>query len=279
MAMRRNRTAFIGAVALLAQGCYTGLHEMPEGGAGLTNDGAVDDGPDEDEGDSGAEDDDPVAAQCRPPLARIWKLTATQYDASLHQVLPQAEPAGLADEPRAHRWFTNEDEGGDMQVKIVAEMFRHTEAQAQRVIDDPGLLAPCLTGGSIDDQACLRDAMADLVTRAYRRPGTDEEIAELVEYVHDRAAIDGPHEALGLAVHAVLSSPAFLYRTELGSADDDAELVELDAYETAAALSYFLLDGPPDALLRASAAREIPRASSTRSAWGSRPSSAERRTR
>src|SRR5262249_35799786 len=59
-------------------------------------------------------------------------------------------------------------------------------------------------------------------------------------------------EALGYGVYGILSSPSFVYRTELG-ADVSAD-GPLTAYELATALSLFLTDGPPDTALLAAAA-------------------------
>src|SRR5205814_5088424 len=52
----------------------------------------------------------------------------------------------------------------------------------------------------------------------------------------------------------VFASPQFLFRTELGPPERDQQTpVTLTAFEKAAALSYFLADGPPDAELSAAA--------------------------
>ena len=59
-------------------------------------------------------------------------------------------------------------------------------------------------------------------------------------------------EALGYGVYAVLSSPSFLYRTELGA--DVAADGPLTPHELATAISLFLTDRPPDAELLAAAA-------------------------
>jgi hypothetical protein len=247
--MRWGFTAFCAICAILAQGCYSGLQEAPDAGADETDTA----GEGSSDGSEGGDDSGEPAAQCRPPLARIWKLTARQYDASLHRALPAADPALLRDAIPDHLWFSNSSEGSELSIERVTEMFRHTETEVERVVADPGLLAPCLADVGPSDEACLEEALTDFMVPAYRRPVTAVEVEELVDYVHERAAIDGPSEALGLAVHTVLSSPSFLFRTELGPADEASEELELDAYETASALGYFLTEGPPDELLWAAA--------------------------
>lgn len=232
------------AISLIAQGCYVGVHEGP----GIGEDPVAEpDGEDEPQSE-----DDPPVAECAPPVARIWKLSPRQYDASLRRVLPGAESADLPDLGTDERWFTNESDHNDLPLEIIRPLFRHIEAEVERVAEDPGVLAPCLADGVLADEACLDQALHDLLQNAYRRPATPAEVDELVDFVHDRAGVDGPAVALGDAVHAVLSSPSFLFRTELGPQGSE-ELVELDRFEKASALSYFLADGPPDAILWAAA--------------------------
>jgi hypothetical protein len=60
-----------------------------------------------------------------------------------------------------------------------------------------------------------------------------------------------PAEALRYGVHAVLESPQFLYRTELGTEPTAAG--PLTSHEMASQLSFFLTDGPPDPPLLAAA--------------------------
>lgn len=218
----------------------------PSGSAGSAGAGGDD--------DSGGPDGDPQP-QCMPPLTRVWKLTPRQYDASLEQVLPGAASAELDDLDEAERSFTNEADHNDLPLGMVRSMFHHAERQAQRVTDDPGMLDACLASFDLSDDACLRGALDRLLQRAHRRPADAAEVDELVDFVHEQATAHGPAAALGQAVHAVLTSPSFLFRTELGPVDApaDADTLVLDDHEIASALSYLLLDGPPDAALLAAA--------------------------
>jgi len=80
---------------------------------------------------------------------------------------------------------------------------------------------------------------------AFRRPLTAEDMSGLLG-VYDTVRLDGGSvvEATQYATYAMLVSPHFTYRTELG--DDPVTAGPLTPLELASALSYFLSNGPPD---------------------------------
>jgi hypothetical protein len=240
------------SAAMAAPGCYTGKLDY---GVSSGADGA---GHEDGDGGSAGDDggDDGPQAQCEVPAARVWKLTPRQHDNSVHAIFDDAEAAQTLLEallPFDARHFHNEADHSDMPVAYVTQVFNHAERTAALVADDPGLVDPCLVQAGVGDDTCLSAALDSLLRTAYRRPPTASELATLTDFIRDRAASDGDAVALGDAIAAVLTSPSFLYRTELGAVDDDSEIFELDAYEKASALSYFLLNGPPDQQLLAAA--------------------------
>jgi hypothetical protein len=87
-----------------------------------------------------------------------------------------------------------------------------------------------------------------LVSRAFRRPATDAERATY-EGLFELAASEGSLE-LGFrsVLRALLTAPAFLYRSELGS-DASAGEFSLTEHEVASLLSFGLLGEPPPAAL------------------------------
>lgn len=90
-----------------------------------------------------------------------------------------------------------------------------------------------------------------LVSRAYRRPATDEEVGRLVGLV-TMAEKEGQsfEDGLRLALEAILVSPQFLFRVEPepGPGDKDGIRV-LGEYELATRISYFLWSSMPDEAL------------------------------
>jgi hypothetical protein len=86
-------------------------------------------------------------------------------------------------------------------------------------------------------------------TRAWRRPLTSVEIAKYKNLFSTIAPANGPDVAFKSVVQALLLSPNFLFRTELGDGAGAGGTTKLTDHELASALSYMLVDGPPDAAL------------------------------
>ena len=95
---------------------------------------------------------------------------------------------------------------------------------------------------------CAMALVRPLASRAFRRPASDDETARLGRLVG--VALDEGETfeaAMQLAVKAMLVSPHFLYRFEADPPADAADGVrELNGYELATRLSYFLWSSMPD---------------------------------
>jgi len=92
-----------------------------------------------------------------------------------------------------------------------------------------------------------REVLTRFVTRAYRRPATEDEIDRLIPFV-DQALADGLLWEVGMqrAMTAVLCSPKFLFRFELDDRPQAPEARPLDEFQLASRLSYFLWSTMPD---------------------------------
>jgi len=99
--------------------------------------------------------------------------------------------------------------------------------------------------------AAAAETLKPFVTKAFRRPATNEEAAKFASIVEmvteDGGSFD---EGIQVAVQAVLVSPSFLFRIETDATPDDpmADRAVTD-YEIASRLSYFLWSTMPDAEL------------------------------
>lgn len=104
-----------------------------------------------------------------------------------------------------------------------------------------------------NERDCARAFVERFAGRAFRRPLQASDRDGLL-VVYDGGRADGGTHADGVRaiIEAVLQSPSFLYRTELGTPAGDR--FELTPFELADVLSLFLRDSLPDeALLRAAA--------------------------
>lgn len=121
---------------------------------------------------------------------------------------------------------------------------------AKYVVDNVATVTSC---GATPSADCAKTFVLSFAERAFRRPLNDAEKANLGQVLTQVTTLGGTtSEQLQYGVYAVLESPHFLYRTELGQSATEAGAPT--AYETASQLAFFLTDAPPDqALLDAAA--------------------------
>jgi hypothetical protein len=99
---------------------------------------------------------------------------------------------------------------------------------------------------------CARLIVARLAHRAYRRPVTPNEVAQLTGLVTQVQKETGSfEEGLSVAIQAMLVSPQFLFRVERGRTTSPT----LTQHELASRLSYFLWSSMPDDVLLEAADR------------------------
>jgi hypothetical protein len=109
-----------------------------------------------------------------------------------------------------------------------------TDVHVEAYLKSGEQLAPSVTAGA--------DFVRTFGRRAFRRPLTDEEVSR--------------YTAMGdtsLIMQSMLSSPNFLYRSEVGEPQSDGTYA-LTPYELASALSYFFWGSMPDEALLTAAA-------------------------
>jgi len=99
-----------------------------------------------------------------------------------------------------------------------------------------------------DRMLLAREAIGDVMRRAFRRPVKPEEIQRVMQLVEmaDRNG-ENLHAAIGLGLQAILVSPHFLFRIEQDPEPGDEDGIRtLDDFELATRLSYFLWSSMPD---------------------------------
>ncbi len=179
------------------------------------------------------------------------RLTRTQYNNTIHDLLGIAgDPAGLfgVDEEEGGFAANNQAPLKELQIEKYGQA---AEDLADKAVANLGTLLRCPAGAN--DAACTKDFIRDFGKRAYRRPLTDEEIARYnALYETGRGGTD--HAAgVSLVLAAMLQSPNFLYRVELGDAAATGGTLALTPWEVGTRLSYFLINSTPDEPLLAAA--------------------------
>ncbi len=123
-------------------------------------------------------------------------------------------------------------------------------AVAQQVIADETRKAAVLscqpTGPN--DAVCAQETVKKLGRRLYRRPLTEVEQTRLTNiFLQASAALGGFDRGLEYAIAAMLQSPHFLYRPQVGEPDPNLPgKLRYTSFEMASRLSFFLWNNVPD---------------------------------
>jgi hypothetical protein len=181
----------------------------------------------------------------------MQRLTNQQWERAVTDVLRFAAPANLSQgfsPPLATTptEFTNNERGLFVDQKAEDDFEAASEAAAALATTSPEALAKIYAG--TDAAGFVRT----LGRRAFRRPLTTDEEAKYqgIFALGEKLYGAGFANGAALVIRAMLQSPKFLYRSELGPAG-----APLDGYEIASKLSFWLLGTTPsDELLDAARA-------------------------
>jgi hypothetical protein len=186
------------------------------------------------------------------PVTRVARLTHTQYQNTVNDLFGIDDGSTAAFAPDALNGATF-DTSIDFRVdaRLGPQYRTAAEALAQRAVSDDAVFKRIVTCDTADT-ACASTFIRAFGTRAFRHPISDDEITRFTALFAQGPTLVGSGNAfkdgVSLVVEAMLQSPQFLYRTELGvqaSAESPA-LLALDDYDTASRLSYFLWSTLPD---------------------------------
>ncbi|MCB9741993.1 MAG: DUF1592 domain-containing protein [Alphaproteobacteria bacterium] len=148
---------------------------------------------------------------------------------------------------------------GEVELAVFFENDSLCDGQGDRnfYIDWLALEGLTWLGESTAGEAEARAWIADMGGRAHRRPLSEDQVdAYYALFLQGPDLVgsgDDFADGVRLVMGAMLQSPWFLYRTELGTELDDSGGIPLDGYELAAKLSFALWNAPPDDTLWAAA--------------------------
>jgi hypothetical protein len=217
--------------------------------------------------DPGTAMPDPACASApslAPPSTRVRRLTKLELGNTLVDLLgvPASLAADLEVDSRASGFSTGDERS--VGIGYAEGLQRVADAAAvamSKTIAPPAFAASCFTSDNAG-RTCAATFVTDFGRRAFRRPvGADERSGLLAVYDAGVAlgkmgdAGDRFRSGVGWIVRAMLASPDFIYRTELGDpAAATGATTALTPYEIAANLSYAVVASPPDATLLDAAA-------------------------
>ena len=187
-----------------------------------------------------------------PGNSPLRRLTGDEYNNTVRDLFPGAQIPTQAFSPdeRVSGFEANTVAGV---TELMAEEYqRAAEAVSEAVVANLDQMLPADA-----DEAAVRAMITDLVTRAYRRPPEAGEVDALYALFQTGETQIDRQTGVQMVIEAVLQSPFFMYRLELGEPGEE-EVVSLSDYEVASRLSYFLWGTMPDeTLLTAATAGEL----------------------
>jgi len=96
-------------------------------------------------------------------------------------------------------------------------------------------------------EVCAKEIFSTLARRAYRRPVTSDDLAELMQYYNDGAKQGGFESGIRQGITGLLASPFFLYRGDrVPPGLKPGEKYAITDLELASKLSFFLWNSIPD---------------------------------
>lgn len=194
------------------------------------------------------------------PAARLHKLTVSEIQNSLHDLLGADVPAVVVEPDTESDDFASVGASAvsispagvglyEASFGLALEVALKDETRAAQVV-------PCVPS-ALGDSSCLTRSLASFGRRAFRRPLSSEESAR---YLGVASAIEqesgSPLIGLRYALSAILQSPYFMYRAELGQPSPaDGGRLKYTGYEMASRLAAQLWNSVPDDVLLDAAER------------------------
>jgi hypothetical protein len=190
----------------------------------------------------------PACAQTGLPPTRLWRLTHQQFRNTLADAFGfVGQVAATFPQDSRLDGFANDADHLAVSPLLTEYYYRAADELAADVIRRSGEFLTCPVA-DLGKGTCLGDFLTSFAGKAWRRPTTDDDLAKLRDVYTIAATATDPPTGLRMVIEAVILSPHFLFRTELGPAGAPAgKVTALTDYELASALSYALWDAPPDA--------------------------------
>ena len=229
-------------------GCTGRIGGDSSGAAGVGSTGAAGNGSTGAGGDGSAPT---LNLSGSPQYYRFVRLTNSQWGRAVQDILNLASPSGLEQGFQSAVIGTTDFSNNELVLDVTQESWSTfqtaAETLAAQVTATDAALANVYSG---TDPAGL---ITTLGRRAYRRPLTTAEQSTYMTLYNQGSSLMGTRSAFAkgasLVIRAMLQSPYFLFRTELGTSG-----AALSGYEMAAKLSLWLRGTTPSDTLLDSAA-------------------------
>jgi hypothetical protein len=181
------------------------------------------------------------------PSSRFVRLSHLQWENTVNDLFRGTTRTGISRDFLSEPIRSSFNNNGSI-VQVGSELwldYQKAAGELATAARDAKVHGSFLSNGAKDARAFIRN----LGLRAYRRPLTDAEVGSYEAHFGKGAQLVGSGDnfadGVELVIEAMLQSPHFIYRAELGSNVVGGK-VQLTDYEIAARLSYGLVNSMPD---------------------------------
>ncbi len=184
----------------------------------------------------------------------IRRLTRFEYNNTVRDLLGDtSQPANILPPEEEVAGFNNQAGAHTVSDLLVEQFMKVAEDVSARAIRNmPAEFMNC-DRGALGDEACALSFIETFGRRAFRRPLDPAEIARfkaVFDWAIAEPELGSFNDGIQTVMEAVLQSPSFLYRPELGSDTVvEGDIVAFTSWEMATKLSYMLWQTMPDAEL------------------------------
>ena len=182
----------------------------------------------------------------------LRRLTRSQYNNTVRDLLGVAgDPAGGFGVDEEDTGFASNDRAPltDLQLEKYQQA---ADGIAENAVANLQNVLKCAPGAAEAD--CVDQFVTGFGKRAFRRPLTAAEVTRYKNLFTTGKTGGTVASGISLVISAMLQSPYFLYRVELGEGQANAQgLLPLSGWEVGTRLAYFLTDSTPDDALLAAA--------------------------
>jgi hypothetical protein len=220
----------------------------PGGGGGTMGGGNTDPGPG---GGGTMGGGSTMMFEALPGHTPLRRLTRSQYNNTVRDLLGVAgDPAGGFGVDEEDTGFASNDRAPltDLQLEKYQQA---ADGIADNAVANIANILKCAPGAAEAD--CVDQFITGFGKRAFRRPLTPGEITRYKTLFATGKTGGTLATGISLVISAILQSPHFLYRIEVGEAAPGQKVIPLSGYEIGTRLSYFLTDSTPDDALLAAA--------------------------
>lgn len=216
----------------------------------------------------------PQAGECKNNTPHIVpnvirRLTRFEYKRTIQMLIGADSSSMISAFPPEEEVLGFDNQSKSLQISAlhVEQYMKAAEEIAELAYQRLPSISPCVPQ-SEQDEMCIRQFIERFGLRAWRRPLSNEEQQTLITLYQQEVVasfqdqntllpdligpIDPLKDAITLVITAILQSPYFLYRVEIGEGQGDTR--SLTQYEIASRLSYLLWRSMPDDKLFAQAA-------------------------